>query len=120
VIPTSYVTFTENGQTNSSNFIGNLTFDPNNNLYTVGFDFRSNNLGAILRYNGLTGEPLPSDGNSGAVFVATNPNLKRPIGITYAPITVPEPTATFGLLTLGAGLAGILLKRDRKLANHHD
>ncbi len=120
VIPTTYVTFTENGQTNSSNFIGNLAFDPDNNLYTVGFDSRNNNLGAILRYNGLTGEPLPSTGNSGAVFVATNPNLKRPIGIAYAPITAPEPTTTLGLLTLGAGLAGRLLKRDRKLSNRHD
>lgn len=120
VISTSYVTFIENGQTNSSNFIGNLAFDPNNNLYAIGFDSRNNNLGAILRYNGLTGEPLPSAGNSSAVFVATNPNLKRPIGITYAPITVPEPTATFGLFTLGAGLAGTLLKRDRKLLSRHD
>ena len=115
VIPTSYVTFTdENGQVNSSNFIGNLTFDPNNKLYTVGFDSRNNELGAILRYDGLTGNPLPSPGNSNAVFVATNPNLKRPIGITYAPISVPEPTTTAGLLAIGVGVAGALLKRDRQ------
>ncbi|MEP0817843.1 MULTISPECIES: PEP-CTERM sorting domain-containing protein [Trichocoleus] len=116
-IATSYATFNDNGQTRSSNFIGNLTFTPDNKLYTVGFDSRNNNFGAILRYDGTTGQPLPSPGNTNAVLVATNANLKRPIGIAYAPISVPEPTTTVGLLAFGAAATALSLKRDRKSSN---
>jgi hypothetical protein len=90
------------GTTPSNNFIGGLTFDPDGILYTVGFDFTQGNQGAILRFDGKTGDPLPGAGESGAIFVSTNPNLKRPIGITYSPIVVPEPALALGLLAVGA------------------
>lgn len=83
----------------------------------MGFDFLNNNFGAILRYDGTTGQPLPSSGNANAVFVATNPNLTRPIGIIYAPISVPEPTTTVGLLVFGMATAALSLKSDRKSSN---
>ncbi len=106
-LPTNYT-----GTVPSSNFIGSLTFDPNNFLYTVGFDFTVGELGAILRFDGLTGEPLPAVGQTSSVFVPTNPNLLRPIGITYVPIVVPEPTTSFGLMALGVG--GAIASRSRK------
>jgi sugar lactone lactonase YvrE len=95
------------GTTPSNNFIGNLAFGPDGNLFTVGFDITQNNLGTILRYDGITGDPLPSAGNTGPIFVSNNPNLIRPIGITFtptnpAPTDVPEPTAIIGLLGFGA------------------
>ncbi|MGV0024508.1 Vgb family protein [Phormidesmis priestleyi] len=96
----------------SSSFIGNLTFDPTGNLYTVGFDQTTNN-GAILRYDS-NGEPLPSVGNSSSIFVATNGNLKRPIGITYADIKVPEPGAIVGLAAVS--LLGVSILKRRKSA----
>lgn len=108
------------GTVPSNNFIGNLTFGANDTLYTVGFDFTKNNFGAILRYDGVTGNPLPSIGNNGAVFVPTNSKLLRPIGITYTSqklTSVPEPATVGGLLSLGALFSVSLLKRDRKQAN---
>lgn len=102
------------GTVPSNNFIGNLTFGPNNTLYTVGFDFTNNNFGAILRYDGVTGNPLPSPGNSGPVFVPTNSSLLRPSGITYTAkqlTPVPEPATTAGLLTLGALFSVSLLRK---------
>ncbi|WP_413166530.1 hypothetical protein ACL6C3_07430 [Capilliphycus salinus ALCB114379] len=107
VLSTNYT-----GTVPSNNFIGNLTFDPNNILYTVGFDFTNNNFGAILRYDGITGEPLPSVGNSGAVFVPTNDKLLRPIGITFTAQlpakSVPEPVSVLGFL--GVAIWGIQKK----------
>jgi sugar lactone lactonase YvrE len=94
------------GTTPSNNFMGNLTFDPNGTLYTVGFDFTNGNQGAILRFDGETGKPLPAVGQPSSIFVPTNRNLKRPIGITYSPVVVPEPALTLGLLAIGAMLAG--------------
>ncbi len=107
VLPTNYT-----GTVPSNNFIGNLTFTPDGRLYTVGFDFTNNNFGAILRYDGVTGNPLPEPGESGAIFVPTDTRLLRPIGIAYAPITVPEGSSTVGLLSLGAFSA--ILHRKRK------
>lgn len=92
----------------SSSFIGNLTFDPSGNLYTVGFDQTTND-GAILRYNGSTGAPFPNSGQSSALFVAPNSNLKRPIGIAY--VDIPEPSAIVGLVTIG--LLGLRWKKKR-------
>lgn len=108
------------GTVPSNNFIGNLTFGANDTLYTVGFDVTSPNYGAILRYDGVTGNPLPAVGNNGAVFVPTNSNLLRPIGITYTSqklTSVPEPATVGGLLTLGALFSVSRLKRDRKQTN---
>jgi len=110
VLSTNYT-----GTIPSSNFIGSLTFDSNNNLYAVGFDntANGNNLGAILRYDAVTGNSLPSLGNSGAIFVPTNSNLRRPIGIAFTSrqlTPVPEPGVTLGLLTVGAIFAASRLK----------
>jgi len=93
--------------------MGNLTFDPKGNLYTTGFDFTQGNKGAIMRYNGTTGEPLPGSGQSGAIFVPTTANLKRSIGITYAPISVPEPNVTLGFLAMGASWVVNRLRRSQ-------
>ncbi|BDA76184.1 hypothetical protein CAL7716_103500 (plasmid) [Calothrix sp. PCC 7716] len=89
----------------SSNFIGSLTLDDNNFLYTVGFDNTANsgNLGAILRYDAISGNELPSPGNTNAIFVPTTNKLLRPIGITYTSrkvTPVPEPSLIFSLFTL--------------------
>jgi DNA-binding beta-propeller fold protein YncE len=43
-----------------------LVFGPDGNLYVCS----SKELGSILRYDGITGDPLPSRGNSGATFVS--------------------------------------------------
>ena len=92
------------GTVPSNNFIGNITLSPDNILYTVGFDITNNNLGSILRYDAITGEPLPSEGSNNAVFVPTDSNLLRPIGITFVsqvPSSVPEPTSILGFMILG-------------------
>ncbi|HEY9622503.1 MAG TPA: PEP-CTERM sorting domain-containing protein [Crinalium sp.] len=114
-IPTNYT-----GTSPSSNFIGNLTFDPDNILYTVGFDSTQGNRGAILRYDGTTGKPLPASGQTSSLFVPPSANLQRPIGIAYAPITVPEPGVTIGLLTVGTLWGARRWKRDRpqRLSDH--
>ena len=39
------------------------------------------NPGAVLRYDGATGTPLPATGQSGAIFVPQSAILVRPIGI---------------------------------------
>jgi sugar lactone lactonase YvrE len=97
-----------------SSFIGNLTFDPCGNLYTVGFDQTTTD-GAILRYDSNT-KPFPSGGNSSAIFVATNGNLKRPIGITYADIKVPEPGVMGGLAAVS--FLGLSTLKRRKSVSH--
>ena len=109
VLSTNYT-----GTVPSNNFIGNLAFGANDTLYTVGFD-RETLLGAVLRYDGVSGNPLPAPGNSSAIFVPTNSKLLRPIGITYTPeklTPVPEPGTTAGLLSLGALFSVSVLKRD--------
>jgi sugar lactone lactonase YvrE len=59
-----------------------LTFGPDGNLYV-----NSNNNSAVMRYDGTTGDPLPADGQSGAVFVSSHSGgLDRPImGIAFGP-----------------------------------
>ena len=95
----------------STSFIGNLTFDPDGKLYSVGFD-QTTNQGTILRYDGFTGAPLPSAGNSSAIYVPQNKALKRPIGITYTAIKVPEPKAAIAVVAIGL-LSSILLQRRK-------
>jgi hypothetical protein len=80
---------------------------------SVGFDFTNNNFGAILRYDGITGDPLPSSGNSGAIFVPTNDKLDRPIGITYFK-SVPEPSLVAGLIAIGTLVTGKQLKQKKQ------
>ena len=75
----------------SSNYIGSLAFSPIGNLFVVGFDNRANanGVGAVLRYNGKTDEPLPISGNPGSsnssIFVPPDSKLERPIGISFFP-----------------------------------
>ena len=73
------------GTVPSGNNLGGLTFDDAGRLYTVGFDNTQEGglRGAILRFDGRTNAPLPSPGNTGAVFVPPTEALVRPIGITF-------------------------------------
>jgi sugar lactone lactonase YvrE len=62
-----------------------LTFGPDGNLYVADFG-----IGAILRFQGPSGTtpgaPMPSAGNSGAVFVApASGGLLRPLGVIFGP-----------------------------------
>ena len=66
----------------SSNFIGGLAFGVGSRLFVAGFDLAADgNPGAVLRYDGFSGQPLPAHGNAGAQFVAPTAALSRPIGI---------------------------------------
>ncbi|NJK62142.1 MAG: PEP-CTERM sorting domain-containing protein [Synechococcaceae cyanobacterium SM2_3_1] len=70
------------GTTPSSNFIGSVSVDNAGVLFTVGFNNQdAGDVGAILRFNGLTGEPFPAEGNSGALLTSPDPRLVRPIGV---------------------------------------
>lgn len=89
-------------------FLGNLTFDPTGTLYAPGFDPGNSNIGAISRFD-RQGNPLPAADQTGSVFVPATSVLKRPIGIAYAPITVPEPAAAIGLL--GVTALGVFARR---------
>lgn len=73
------------GTVPAGNNLGGLTFDDAGRLYTVGFDnTQAGELrGAILRFDGRTNAPLPSSGNSGAIFVPPTREMVRPIGITF-------------------------------------
>ncbi len=86
----------------SSSFIGSLTFAPNGDLFTVGFDIVSQ-IGSILKYDGLTKERF--------LLADANPELQRPIGILYAAQPVPEPFALGGL-AIAAG--GLMISRRRQ------
>jgi hypothetical protein len=63
-----------------------LTFGPDGNLYVADFG-----IGAVLRFEGPSGAapgaPMPSPGNSGAVFVAPGSGglLARPLGVIFGP-----------------------------------
>jgi sugar lactone lactonase YvrE len=66
----------------SGNFVGGLAFGVGSRLFVTGFDVAAdNNPGAVLRYDGFSGRPLPSHDNMGAQFVAPTAALARPIGI---------------------------------------
>jgi sugar lactone lactonase YvrE len=75
----------------SSNYVGSLAFSPIGNLFAVGFDNRANanSAGAVLRYNGKTGDPLPIavnlGSNNNSIFVPPDSKLQRPVGITFFP-----------------------------------
>ena len=75
----------------SSNYVGSLAFSPSGNLFAVGFDNRANanSAGAVLRYNGKTGDPLPIavnlGSNNNSIFVPPDSKLQRPVGITFFP-----------------------------------
>lgn len=92
-----------------SGYMGNITTDPNGNLYTPGFDFLSDNIGAVSRFD-PNGNPLPALGESGSLLIPATTNLKRPIGIVYTPSKVPEPGTILGIL----GVAALGLKLQRR------
>ncbi|WP_164016903.1 NHL repeat-containing protein [Pyxidicoccus trucidator] len=73
------------GTVPAGNNLGGLAFDDEGRLYSVGFDNTQGGelRGALLRFDGRTNAPLPSSGNTGAVFVPPTGELVRPIGITF-------------------------------------
>lgn len=73
------------GTTPRDGRLGGLTFGADQRLYTVGFDSASQSgfPGSILRFNGQDNQPLPAEGQSGALFVAPSTRLPRPIGVLY-------------------------------------
>ena len=101
VLDTNYT-----GTAPSSNFIGNLAFGPNNDLYTVGFD-TTTEIGSLLKFDALTGER--------ALVVDGSDVLQRPIGLLFKAspdsAAVPEPGMFVGLLVLG--MVGLRLRGDR-------
>ncbi|MEO1133017.1 MAG: PEP-CTERM sorting domain-containing protein [Cyanobacteria bacterium J06639_1] len=114
-LETAYTFFDDAGTLRSGNFIGSLAFTPDDELFTVGFDFTDGDRGAVLRYDALTGAPFPSPGQPGAVFVPSTDELLRPIGIAYTSTPVPEPTLTAGLLLAGAwSIRSRVRKADRQ------
>ncbi len=93
----------------SNNFIGNLAF-VDGDLAVVGFDLTQGNIGALLRFDALTGAPLPGTGLSGSLLVGPDPLLNRPIGIVDVTF-VRVPAA--GLLLAG-GLFLLALRARRR------
>jgi DNA-binding beta-propeller fold protein YncE len=76
-----------------------LIFGPDENLYVSGGIFTSD----VLRFDGMTGSPLPAPGQPGAVF-ATGGGLSNSVYLIFAPVeSVPEPSS---LLLLSVALAG--------------
>ncbi|MDC0678775.1 hypothetical protein [Sorangium atrum] len=74
------------GTTPRGNHMGGLTFGEVRRLFTVGFDAMNYAApGTILRFDRATGDPLPAEGQSGAVFVAEDTRMKRPVEITAWP-----------------------------------
>lgn len=110
-IETAYTFFDDAGTPRSGNFIGNLAFTPDADLFAVGFDFLDGDRGSILRYDALTGAPLPADGQSAALFVPSSDNLLRPIGIAYTSAPVPEPSLAFGVIVAGASFARARIRK---------
>ena len=90
----------------SNNTIGYLAFSPNGDLYTVGTDNSNNQIGSVLAYKNATGSATEFTGET-----FTDSSLVSPIGITFVPVNVPDPTSTGGLMTLGAFISIMYLKR---------
>ena len=80
-LPTGYT-----GTSPRSNHMGGLTFGDGARLFTVGFDTTDPaEPGTILRFDSSTGAALPAAGQSGAVLVAGDTRMQRPVGITAWP-----------------------------------
>lgn len=75
------------GVTPSKNLVGGLAFGEAGQLFVAAFnaDDTLKNPGAVLRFEGDSGNPLPAAGQTGAIFVKEDPRLVRPIGIVARP-----------------------------------
>jgi hypothetical protein len=75
------------GTTPSGNNLGSLAFGAGDRLFTVGFnvDEATGHPGAVLRFDGATGSPLPASGQMGALLVPEDARLSRPIGLLALP-----------------------------------
>lgn len=73
------------GATPSTNLVGSLVFGEDARLYIVGFDSTEGGggKGALLRFDGKTNALLPASGQVGALFVAPDSRMVRPIGIAF-------------------------------------
>lgn len=90
------------GTVPSSNFIGNLAFGPDNDLYTVGFDLGDDsNPGTLFKFDVASGDRT--------LIAANQASLQRPIGLIFRPASVPEPVVSAGLWAIA--LAGLSLRR---------
>lgn len=66
----------------SGNFVGGLSMGLGARLFVAGFDLNAEgNPGALMRFDAFSGNPLPSLGNSGALYVNQSAALPRPIGV---------------------------------------
>src|SRR5207249_3549490 len=63
-----------------------LSFGPDGNLYVASVASVPGSSDTVMRFNGKTGAPLPSLGNSGAVFIsAGSGGLLTPLGAICGP-----------------------------------
>lgn len=71
----------------SKNLVGSLVFGEKGQLFVAAFnaDDTKGNPGAVLRFDGDSGDALPKEGNAGALFVNEDARLVRPIGIAARP-----------------------------------
>lgn len=77
VLSTNYT-----GTVPSQNFVGGLSFGKHRRLFVAAFNNAlADNPGAVLRFDGRSGGPLPAAGQSGSIFVPQSAALARPIGI---------------------------------------
>ena len=85
----------------SSNFVGSLTFGPDRDLYSVGFNTETT-IGSLFKFDAVTGDRTLIADNS--------PQLERPIGLLFKRLdegvdegaVVPEPGTVVALLLTGA------------------